>query len=339
MGLSLRLPRAQNNIVVIGGGTGSFTVLSGLKKYARNITALVNMVDDGGSTGILRDELGALPPGDVRQCLAALSNSPKVRELFGYRFSGGSLDGHPFGNLFLSALEQMTGSFAEAVQTASEILNITGRVVPITLEDIHLQLTTPQGRVIKGQRLIADSELLGASAQPKLKIVPNAAINPEAKEAIMQAELIVIAPGDMYSSLAPTLMVRGVAQALSQSAAKVAYVVNLVTKHGETTGFNANDYIHELERLAGIKFIEYVIFNEKPPAVDLLRRYAKDDEFPVEIDTPALEKEGRKVLYADLLAKGAWVGAQPSDPLAAKRSYIRHDSDKIAKELMAVLRI
>lgn len=338
MALSLRLPRSQSNIVVFGGGTGSFAVLSGLKKYARNITALVNMVDDGGSTGILRDELGALPPGDIRQCLVALSSSPKVREFFNYRFSGGSFDGHPFGNLFLSALEQMTGSFAEAVETAGEVLNITGKVLPITLENVHLVLQMPDGEVVKGQRKIEDSELLGQTDRPEIRLEPAVSVNPDAREAILRAEMVVIAPGDIYTSLAPTLMVEGVADALQQCAAKVVYVANLVTKHGQTTGFTVNDYVNELERLVGVPFIDYVIFNERPPSAAVLKRYAKDDEYPLEIDAASLQQDGRTVIRADVLSDSAWAGEQESDRLAAKRSFIRHDPDKIAKELMTVLR-
>jgi uncharacterized cofD-like protein len=138
-------------VVVIGGGTGSFVVLSGLKKYVHNITALVSMADDGGSTGQLRDELGVLPPGDVRQCLVALSDSPKLRDLFNYRFDDGALKGHAFGNLFLTALEKMSGSFVDAVEQASKVLAITGRVEPITLDKTHLTITTPDGKVMKGQ--------------------------------------------------------------------------------------------------------------------------------------------------------------------------------------------
>ena len=142
-------------IVVIGGGTGSFTLLSGLKHYAKDVTALVNMADDGGSTGLLRDELGVLPPGDVRQCLVALSNSPKVRELFSYRFDNGSLKGHAFGNLFLTALEKMTGSFAEAIDVADEVLNVRGRVIPVTLDNVHLIMRQRQGNDIKVNIILA----------------------------------------------------------------------------------------------------------------------------------------------------------------------------------------
>lgn len=336
--IQLHMPRSRGNIVVIGGGTGSFAVLSGLKKHARNITALVNMVDDGGSTGILRDELGALPPGDVRQCLVALSNSPKVRELFSYRFEDGSLKGHPFGNLFLSALEQMTGSFGDAVETAGEVLNISGKVVPITLDDVRLVLQTTAGNEVRGQRHIEDSRLNVRKARPIIRLDPAASINPDARTAILQAELVVIAPGDIYTSLGPSLIVDGVAEALDACGAKIVYVSNLVTKKGQTDGFTTNDFVHELERMAGIRFIDYVIYNDHLPTKEVLQKYAKKGEFAVTIDTEALQHEGRQVIGADVLSDAAWSQAQASDPLANIRSFIRHDHDKIAQQIMGVLR-
>jgi len=172
--------------VMIGGGTGSFTLLSGLKQYVQDITALVCMADDGGSTGLLRDELGVLPPGDVRQCLVALSDSPKVRDLFNYRFEEGTLAGHSFGNLFLTALEKMTGSFAEAVELASSVLDISGQVEPITLSDVMLCMSTPEDKKIKGEHKIVNKRFKGK--KPKLWLEPKAMLKPKAKEAILNAD-------------------------------------------------------------------------------------------------------------------------------------------------------
>jgi uncharacterized cofD-like protein len=178
-------------IVVIGGGTGSFTLLSELKNYTHNITALVNMMDDGGSTGVLRDELGVLPAGDVRQCLVALSTTPKVRELFSYRFDEGSLKGHAFGNLFMAALERMTGSFAEAVETASEVLSVKGRVEPITLDDTKLVIRLQDGTTMYGQHE-TEGLKVPRGERPWLDLEPIAVINPEAHAAIVDADLVVI---------------------------------------------------------------------------------------------------------------------------------------------------
>ena len=193
-------------IVVIGGGTGSFTLLSGLKKYTHSITALVNMVDDGGSTGQLRDELGVLPAGDVRQCLVALSSSPKVRDLFNYRFDEGSMKGHAFGNLFMAALEKMTGSFAEAVELASEVLGVNGRVFPITLDDTTMSIKLKDGTTVNGQHA-AESLQIPRGERPWLELKPPAGINPRARQAILDADLVVIAPGLLYGSLAPARLV------------------------------------------------------------------------------------------------------------------------------------
>lgn len=332
------MPKARSKIVVIGGGTGSFAVLSGLKQYASNITALVNMVDDGGSTGVLRDELGALPPGDVRQCLVALSRSPRLRELFSYRFEEGAFRGHPFGNIFLSALEQVSGNFAQAVNTAGEVLNIQGRVLPITLEDVQLVLDRHGAEPIVGQRTIEDSNATAAIKHPKVRLDQPARINPEAERAILQAEMIVIAPGDIYTSLGPTLLVEGVADALDRAAAKVVYVSNLLTRQGQEYNLTSNEIVHELERLAGMQFIDYVIYNDHLPTDELLGRYGKPGEQPILIDQAALEREGRKVISADVIADTGWKGGQEADPLSAKRSIIRHDQDKVAKQIMGVLR-
>lgn len=319
-------------IVVIGGGTGSFTLLSGLKRYAHNITALVNMADDGGSTGILRDELGALPPGDVRQCLVALSDSPKVRDLFNYRFEDGGLKGHAFGNLFLSALEKMTGSFAEAVELASEVLKITGRVEPITLENIKLKLKNADGSEVVGEFEIG--HLNFGSVRPELSLTPDAAINEAAKEAIEQADLIVVAPGNLYGSLAPALLVKGMKEALHASKAKKAYVCNLVTKPGQTDGFNVDDYVSEIERFAETEFLDAVLYNSAHPSDELLEKYAKNGEFPVGTPEKSEQERHYKIIPADLIADEVWQNHSTSDPIAATRSFIRHDSDKVARQLM-----
>lgn len=318
-------------IVVIGGGTGSFTVLSGLKHYANHITALVNMADDGGSTGILRDELGALPPGDVRQCLVALSDSPKVRDLFNYRFEEGSLKGHAFGNLFLSALEKMTGNFGIGVELASEVLNITGRVEPITLDNVTLCAAGRDGQPVRGEYTIAHQAL---ADRPKIWLEPAARINPKAAAAIEQADIVVIAPGNLYGSLAPALVVPGVYEALKRSTATKAYICNLVTKPGPTQGFKVHDFADEVERTAGGEFLDYVLYNNAEPSSELMKKYAHDGEFTVVADREALRQRHYTAAPSHLIADGAWTAKQASDPLAGVRSFIRHDSDKVARQIM-----
>lgn len=321
------------SFVVIGGGTGSFTVLSGLKHYAQDITALVNMADDGGSTGQLRDELGALPPGDVRQCLVALSNSPKVRELFNYRFEDGSLSGHAFGNLFITALEKMSGNFLDAVELASDVLRITGRVEPVTTTDITLCAEGKDGKPVRGEFVISQTEL---APRPRIWLEPEAVANPRALEAIAAADVVVIAPGNLYGSLAPALSVPGIGEALRTTKARCVYIANLVTKPGPTDGFKVHDFADEIERLAGGEFLDYVIFNTDHPSQELLDKYAQEGEYGVGIDNEQITKRSWRAKGVPIIARSAWDGAQASDPLAASRSYIRHDADAIARQLMRI---
>jgi len=323
------------NIVVIGGGTGSFTLLSGLKNYTHNITALVNMVDDGGSTGQLRDELGVLPAGDVRQCLVALSTSPKVRDLFNYRFDEGSMKGHAFGNLFMAALEKMTGNFTEAVKVAGEVLNIRGRVEPITFDNITLVTRLADGTVVRGQHE-AESLIIPVGERPWLDLEPTARINPQARQAILSADLVVIAPGLLYGSLAPALLVSGVTRALAETKAKKVYVCNLVNKPGQTDEFTVADYASEIERFAGVK-LDHVLYNNHRPSQELIDRYAKDGEMLVEWNKEELKKKHFYASGKRLIADEVWENTNAaSDPLAAQRSLIRHDADRVARELMRI---
>lgn len=320
-------------VVVIGGGTGSFTLLSGLKQYVKNITALVNMADDGGSTGVLRDEFGVLPPGDVRQCLVALSDSPQVRDLFNYRFDEGSLRGHAFGNLFLTALEKMTGSFAEGVELASKVLNIEGKVEPATLSNVILCAEGVNGEAVKGEFTIAHKAI---AKYPKIWLEPEAVANPSAISAIMEADMVVIAPGNLYGSLAPVLVIEEIQQALAKTPAKCVFVCNLVTKPGPTDGLSVIDFAHEIERLANSEFLDYVVFNTDTPSDGLMEKYAHDGELVVRYDISQLKKQHYEFRGAPILAKHVWSGAQATDPIASVRSYIRHDSDAIARQLMRI---
>ena len=323
------------NIVVVGGGTGSFTLLSGLKNYTHNITALVNMVDDGGSTGQLRDELGVLPAGDVRQCLVALSTSSKVRDLFNYRFDEGSMKGHAFGNLFMAALEKMTGNFTEAVKVAGEVLNIRGRVEPITFDNITLVTRLSDGTVVRGQHE-AESLIIPVGERPWLDLEPTARINLQARQAILNADLVVIAPGLLYGSLAPALLVSGVTRALAETKAKKVYVCNLVNKPGQTDEFTVADYASEIERFAGVK-LDHVLYNNHRPSQELIDRYAKDGELLVEWNKEELKKKHFYASGKRLIADEGWENTNAaSDPLAAQRSLIRHDADRVARELMRI---
>ena len=324
-------PLKGAKFVVIGGGTGSFTLLSGLKHYVRDITALVNMADDGGSTGQLRDELGVLPPGDIRQCLVALSDTPKIRDLFNYRFEEGSLAGHAFGNLFLTALEKMTGDFSEAVELAGEVLHITGRVEPVTTTSVTLCAEGIDGADIRGEYEIGHTVL---AEHPKVWLEPEAKANPAAVQAIKDADLVVIAPGNLYGSLAPALVVPGIAKALRETKARCVYVANLVTKPGPTQHYKVHDFADEIERFAGQKFLDAVIYNTDHPSEALMKKYAHEGEYAVEVDVEENKKRQWLARGLPILAHTAVEQGSKSDPLAATRSLIRHNPDIIARQLM-----
>jgi uncharacterized cofD-like protein len=327
------------NIVVIGGGTGTFTVLTALKNYAQDITAVVNMVDDGGSTGLLRDEFGVLPPGDVRQSLVALSSvSDELRGLFNYRFPEGSFGGHSFGNLFISTLQKVTGSMSEAVRVAGEVLAIQGKVMPSTNDNIRLMLETSDGHIIKGEDRIGEgpaNEQLFVKDQPhRLWLEPSATLNPDARIAIAKADLIVIAPGKLYSSIIPSFLIDGMGEALRSSKAKKVYICNLMTQSTQTAGFRVEDFAAELERYAGAPILDFVIYNTARPSKLLLDKYALEGERePVDFDPTTLKQRHYEAVGAPLISR-ATIKLNPNDRL--QRTLIRHDSDKVARLIMRI---
>lgn len=319
---------------MIGGGTGSFTLLFGLKHYTKDITALVSMVDNGGSTGMLRDEYGVLPPGDVRQCLVALSDSSQeMRELFNFRFGEGSFEGHSFGNLFLAAVEKMTSNFADATRIAGDVLNISGRVLPITLDNVQLVLKDGDTEIV-GEHAI-ESATFQSSSKPEFALRPNAWVTPEAKRAILDADMIILAPGSLYESLVASLIVDGVADALQHTEARIVQVVNLVTKPGQTDGWSAAQFAAELERFIGDGALDYVLYNTAPPTPEMLEQYARDGEFPVQYDKADFEGAHYKPIGKELLSVHT-EAMNPNDKLAIERTLIRHDSDLLARALMQI---
>jgi uncharacterized cofD-like protein len=325
---------AKPKFVVIGGGTGSFALLTGLKRYAEDITALVSMVDDGGSTGQLRDEYGVLPPGDARQCLVALSESSlEMRDLFNYRFPDGSFEGHSFGNIFLTAVENMTGDFGQAVRLAGDVLNVRGRVLPITLTDVKLVVQDGKNRVV-GEHLI-DKLVLSSKKRPQISVTPAASINPEARQAILDADVVILAPGSLYESLIANFVVDGTVEALQQTKAKVVQVINLVTKLGQTDNWSVADYVHEVERFLGKDTVDYVLYNDRKPTKDQLTKYAKAGEFPVRVSPAILRKVQAKAVGKPLLGVHTEAPAK-GDKLAPERSLMRHDPDALARALMRI---
>lgn len=321
----------KKKIVVIGGGTGTFVVLSGLKKYPVDLTAIVTMADSGGSSGVLRDELGVLPPGDIRQCLVALSQSEALwRKLFVYRFENGCLRGHNFGNIFLSALEKVShGNFEKAVEKAGEILDIEGRVLPVTLTKTDLAVELENGQRIFGETNIDEPKHNGFLKIKKAWLQPAAKINPKVKEEMQKATAIVLGPGDLYTSIIPNLLVKEVSLAIRKSAAKKIFVMNLMTKFGQTTNYKASDHLNDLEKYLGKNILDCVILNTKKPSGRALQWYAKQKEKAVENDL-----SGRKIIKAALL-KDIMMKKNQSDKL--KRSLIRHNAFKLAKILMQII--
>ena len=313
-------------IVIIGGGTGSFMVLSGLKKYNYDLTAVVSMVDDGGSTGILRDELGALPPGDVRKCLVALSNSTTtMRQLFNFRFRKGSFKGHSFGNLFLTSLEKITGNFKNAVQEVSQILNIKGKVLPVTLDNTRLTIKLDNGKILKGEKYI-DSHDFSNSKIEKVYLSNKAKINPDVEEALRESNLIIIAPGTLYGSLIPNFLVSGIYNALKKSKAKIIYICNLVSKPVDNEPFLEN-YVHELEKYIGGQVIDYVLFNTKKPPRSVISKYKKQKEEIVKIKSS--KNHSFKTKKADLISD--------SFRKTTHSNYlIRHDKKKVTKLILKI---
>lgn len=320
----------------MGGGTGSFAVLSGLRDSGHDISAIVNMVDNGGSSGILRDELGVLPPGDVRQCLVALSPEQEIlRTLFTHRFTKGGLQGHTFGNLFLAGLEDMTGSFDRAVKTAARVLRIRGNVIPVTLEKVQLYAELNNGEILEGEHDITVAAHVQHIGLKRLYLEPEAQANPEAVQAIKQADLFVMAPGNLYSSLIPNILVNGIPDAIAQSRAKKVYIANLMTKQGQTEDFCVQDFVRELERWAGRTLFNTVVYNNNLPSKALLNKY-KQEGSAVVFD-PRGTKD-KSVVYKGMPLLSASISLpSKSDPLALQRSLIRHDPARIAQALTEII--
>lgn len=319
-------------MVTIGGGTGSFTILSGLKHVGGiNITALVSMADDGGSTGVLRDELGVLPPGDVRQCLVALSDhSEIVRKLMNYRFHEGSLSGHSFGNIFLAALEKVSGDFVHGISIASEILKVNGRVVPVTSNKADLVVALKDGSILQGE-----NELNHGSLEKGLKSISykgDVVINDHARKAIVRADVIVLGPGNYYCSLVPNLIVDGFREAIHESQARIVLPVNLTNKHGHTMGWKVSDYVRDIEGYLG-KVVDIVLINNESPTQEQVEAYKiEEGDGVVVVD----DYTGENVLRAPLLSH-ALIKKVEGDTIHHLRSFIRHDPAKLAEALSKII--
>lgn len=324
----------KKKIVVLGGGTGTFTVLSGLKNHDVDLAAIVSVADNGGSTGILRDELGVLPPGDIRQCLVALSADGDVlRNLFTYRFSEGSLSGHSLGNIFLSALEKISGDPISAINEAQRILKVKGRVIPVSSQASNLFAELEDGKVVQGEHAI-DNVKEARSPIQRCFLSPSVKANPEAVKAITEANLVILGPGDLFTSLVPVLLVDGIASAIAKTRGKIVLIINLVTKHGQTDGFTAKKLCDVVNQYISPVKIDYAIVNSAKPSLEILKRYKKQDEYLVQDDLRG-SKWPFKVIRAALL-QNASVSPTVGDQL--RRSLVRHDPKKLARTILTLLR-
>jgi uncharacterized cofD-like protein len=323
-------------IVIIGGGTGSSVVLSGLRKYSYDLTAIVSVTDSGGSTGRLRTEFGFLPVGDMRQCLAALAQengSNYIRKMLLYRFTKGrGLKGHNLGNLILTALTDVSSSESRAVEIAARIFRLQGKILPITTKNIELVAEYDDGQVITGEHEIDEPKHKGGKKIIKLSTKPKADIYPEAKKAIEKASLIILGPGDLYTSILPNLVINGVKKAIKQTKAKIIYIVNLMTRYSQTHNFSAQDHINEVEKYLDHQ-LDYVFFNNRPIPEKVLRLYQKEKGFPVKNDLK--EKKHYQLIKKDFLAPA--VRIKPKGD-ALQRSYLRHNPQKLAKAVATLLK-
>lgn len=330
--------KKRPKIVVIGGGTGTFTVLSGLRDYSVELAAVISMADSGGSNRVLRDEFGVLPTSDIRQALVALADNQGEREifrqLFAYRFHQGTgIAGMTFGNLFMLALTDILGSQLKAIETTAKILHLKGKVYPVTLDDVQLLARYENGHRVVGEHWIDEPRHNGRLKIVELSTIPQAKAYGPGLEAIKKADLVVLGPGDLYTSLVCNLVIKPIPRALKETKGKVVYVMNLMSRFGQTYRFTAQDHLRVIERYIGQGTLDYVLINSNqhfPPRV--LQRYEKENSFPVEDDLG--EPKSPRIIRTDLLSSAVFEKPK-GDQL--RRSIIRHDPQKLAQALEGLL--
>jgi len=329
--MSAMLPSRQlwaqgPHIVAIGGGTGLSTMLRGLKKYTKNLTAIVTVSDDGGGSGMLRRDIGMLPPGDIRHCMESLANTePVMQQLLTYRFESGTLRGQCFGNLLLAALNGVTGSFDEAVRSMGQVLAISGTVIPVTTTDVRLTATFENGAYVVGE-----SNIFGFKKQQDCRIDhvellpahPKAL--PDALDAIAAADLILLGPGSLYTSIIPNLLVDGVAEAIAASDAQKIYVCNIMTQDGETEGYTAADHLEALQRHGREGIVDLCLANNAPIPHELAARYSEEDAELLRVDRERIAELGIALAEYPLLS--------------AQGGYARHDPALLAQAVMELYR-
>ncbi|MDD5197836.1 MAG: YvcK family protein [Candidatus Gracilibacteria bacterium] len=308
------------NITTIGGGTGTFNVLYGLKKNKNyNLAAIVSVSDSGGSTGEIRDQFGILPPGDIRRAIVALSEDTGiVRKLFEYRFKAGNrMSGHTIGNLLLTALTDITGTFEKGIQELSEMFQVRGKVIPVTLDDTQLGITLEDGTQIIGETNIDIPKHDANQGIRDAFLVGGGKLNPRAREVLVNSDYIVIGPGDLYTSIVPNLLATGMREAIQESTAKIIYICNIMTKYGETNNFQVEDFVNVIEKYIGKNEIDYVLVNNAPIGEELVLKYKQEEnKQPVRItDISLFSSAPYKIIERDVVNEN---------------DYIRHDPEKLA---------
>ena len=315
----------ENNevkVVVIGGGTGLSTMLRGLKQYTSHITAIVTVGDDGGGSGKLREDLGMLPPGDIRNCILALADTePLMEDLLQYRFTEGSLKGQCFGNLFLAAMAGISENFEDAVQKMSSVLAVKGKVLPVTLDDMKLIAELENGEIIEGESKIPSEVIVRKTRIKKIAIKPiDAKPLEEAIKAINNADVIIMGPGSLYTSIIPNLLVKGIPEAICKSPAKKVYISNVMTQPGETDGFKVSNHLKVLMDYGVAENIDYVIANNGIIPPDIKEKYAKENAELVVLDYENISNLNVNVIEADLIK--------------ITKRYVKHNAEKLAELIM-----
>jgi len=328
----------MKKVVVIGGGTGTFTVLSALANKDYSLSALLTMVDDGGSNRVLRDEFGLLPTSGIRLAMVALSSEPSLmRELFTYRFSKGKgISGMTFGNLFLAAVTDIVGSQEKAIDATSKLLSVKGEIIPISYGDVKLVAEFENGLKVVGEHEIDEPKHDGKLRIKKLFVEPSAQINPRAEEEILNADVIILGPGDFYTNTVANLIIEGVVPAIMKSKAKVIFITNLMTKFGEAYNYKISDFLDDLGKYLPLKRLDAILINSDTNYPEsALKKYEKEQSIPVEddLDETVLDKR-TEIVRSPLVMKKEYK-AQKGDVL--KRSMIRHSQKRLGEELQKII--
>ena len=308
-------------IVVVGGGTGLSTLLRGLKHFSANITAIVTVADDGGSSGRLRREMGILPPGDIRNCIAALADEEKLlTELFQYRFQAGDgLSGHSFGNLFITAMTDITGDLEQAIAASSKVLAVQGRVLPATLDDVRLWAELEDGRYIEGESKIPE-------AQGKIRRIGCFPEHPKALPAVLKAvkaaDYIIIGPGSLYTSIIPNLLIPEIQTAIANATVPRIYICNVMTQPGETDNYTVSDHLEAIDRVSPERLYDAVLVQRTPPSPAVLENYAAEDSHPVYLDREVVAQKGCRIILANVMQEDE------------NTHRVRHDPQRLARVLM-----